>query len=276
MPKGPQGQPADRALADFREHGIAQLVEALRHHPCDAIRDDECQRHRDHGVRGRERVHGPLVEDRYVNIDALAGEQEGDREHDARPQFEGISGPEIGCERLERAQLVPQPALLPRRTEQRRWAPARAHREASASAASLAAPGPLISFTATKRATATSTAPQKKAASRPNSPKKNPAATGPRTRDRLPTDCETPITSPCSSRPARREIRLLSEGCIKPMPSASAVTASVSRARPWANGKTRRPAPISARPHSSSRSSPNRPVRRPIIPPCKVAEMRPT
>ena len=46
------------------------------------------------------------------------------------------------------------------------------------------------------------------------------------TRARLPTDCVTPSTWPCSLPPARREIRLFSAGWTRPSPIASTAKAT--------------------------------------------------
>src|SRR5271169_828071 len=256
--KGRQRHSPDRTLADLREDGVAQLVEPLRHHSCEAVGDDESHRHGDHEVGWRKRVYGMLVKEGDTDVDELAGEQKHEGQHDPHPQPEGIARPEVRCQRLERAQFVLEAPLLARRPDHGYRAPAPAHRVGSAGLGSArsAALRPRMSLSATSRAAATSTAPQTKAALRPNSPKNNPAAPGPSTRERLPTDCETPKTSPCSSRPARREIRLLSDGCVRPMPIASALMAGIRTARLRAKGKVRSPAPISTRPQNSSRSSP--------------------
>src|SRR3984893_2347127 len=267
--KGRQRHPADRSLADLCEDGVAQLVKALRHHPGEAVGDDQGHRHRDHDLRGRKGVNSLFVEKGNADDDELAGEQKHQGEHDPHAQPEGTAPPEDRRGRFERAQLVLETALLARWAKSGKRMPVRAHRVGSAGSApvSFATPRPRVSLHATTRAAPTSTAPHKTRAFRRNSPKKNPAAAGPSTRERLPTDCDTPNTSPCSSRPARREIRLLSEGCVRPMPSASALMARTSTAKLRAVGIVRSPTPISARPQSSRRSSPKRRVRGPISPP---------
>src|ERR1700731_2150736 len=268
--KGRQRHPADRSLADLCKDGVAQLVKALRRHPGEAVGDDQRHRHRDHDLGRRKGVNSLFVEKGNADVDELAGEQKDQGQHDPHAQPEGIVRPEVRRERFERAQLVLETALLARRAKRGKRMPVRAHRVGSAGSApvSFATPRPRVSLNATTRAAPTSAAPHKNAAFRPNSPKKNPAAAGPRTRERLPTDCDTPITSPCSSRPARREIRMLSEGWISPMPSASALMAGASNGTLRAKGNVRSPAPISARPQNSKRSSPNSRVSRPISPPC--------
>src|SRR5262245_17611453 len=98
---------------------------------------------------------------------------------------------------FERAQLVLGPPYFGASGSDRDRASAPAHRPGpmGLALASFAAPRRRTSFNASSSAMPPSTAPHKNAALRPNSAKKNPAAIGPRTRERLPTDCETPITS---------------------------------------------------------------------------------
>ena len=83
-----QRQPAHGALTDLGEDGVAQLVEALRHHPGDPVGDDQANRHGDHEVAGCQGVDCLLVEERHVNVDELACEQERHRQHDPRAQSE--------------------------------------------------------------------------------------------------------------------------------------------------------------------------------------------
>src|SRR5204863_76101 len=80
----------------------------------------------------------------------------------------------------------------------------------------------------TSSAQPTKAAPHRNGLLRPKASNNAPAMIGPRTRDRLPTDCASPMTSPCSSAAARREIRLFNEGCIAPMPIDNPVTATIS------------------------------------------------
>ena len=115
--EGAQRQLADRALADLGEDGVAQLVEALRHDPGSPVGDDQADRHRDDGIARRQGVDRVLVEQRHIDVDELAGEQKSDCQHDPRPQLERIARPQIGSERLERAQLVLEMSLGARRAD---------------------------------------------------------------------------------------------------------------------------------------------------------------
>src|SRR6516162_5251498 len=236
MAEGTQCQLANRALADLGEDGVAQLVEALRHHPSSPIRDDQGYWHCDDGVARRQSVDRVLIEKRHVDVDELASEQKGDRQHDPCPQLERVARPQIGGERFEGLQFVLETPFGARRADAYRTA-VRAHRAGPPSwpkgpvSASLPAPWPRGSLSASKRVTVTTAAAKKYGLLRPNAAKEYPAARGPRTRDRLPADCDTPMTSPCSSASARREIRLLIAGCVGPMPSASPVTAAARTGR---------------------------------------------
>ncbi len=82
-----QRQPAHGALADLGEDGVAQLVEALRHHPGDPVANDQGDRNGDSGVAWCKGVDRVLVEQRHEDIDELAGEQKGERQHDPRPKL---------------------------------------------------------------------------------------------------------------------------------------------------------------------------------------------
>src|SRR5271157_3339051 len=266
MAEGTQCQPADRALADLGEDGVAQLVEALRHHASSPIGDDQGNWHHDERPRARpggrrQSVDRVLIEKRHVDVDELADDQKGDRQHDPCPQLERVARPQIGGERFESLQLVLETPLGARRADAYRTA-VRAHRAGPPScprgpvSASCAAPRPRGSLSASSRVTATSTAARKYGLSRPNVANEYPAARGPRTRERLLADCDTPMTLPCSSDPARREIRLLIAGCINPMPSANPVMAPTRTGRWCTNGMSMSPAAISAKPESSNHSSP--------------------
>ena len=235
-------------------------------------------RHGDHDVGWRKRVHGMLVEKGDADVDELAGEQKHQRQHDPHAQPEGIARPQVRRQRFERAQLVLEAALLARRADCGDRAPARAHRVGSAGSgsASSAAPRARMSLSATSKAAATNTAPQKKAALRPNSPKKNPAAAGPSTRERLPTDCDTPKTSPCSSRPARREIRLLSDGCVRPMPSRQRADRGSEHCKAARKRQSKEPGADQCEAAEQQALLAESRVSAPISPPCRIAERIPT
>ncbi len=74
--KGRERHLAHRPLADLGEDGIAQFVEALRHHPGGAIGEDRRDRHGDRGGMrcggSSKGVDGPLVEQRDRDVDELA------------------------------------------------------------------------------------------------------------------------------------------------------------------------------------------------------------
>ena len=100
MAKRGQRQPADSALADLGEDGVAQFVEALRHHPGEPIGDDQGYRNGNHDVAGCQSVDRLLVKQWHVDVDKLAGKEKADRQDDPRPQLERVARPQVGGQRF--------------------------------------------------------------------------------------------------------------------------------------------------------------------------------
>ena len=118
QPDAPHG-----ALPDLGKDGVAQLVEALRQDPGQAIGEDHPDRHGNNAGRrspgAGQRVDRRLVEERDGDVDELAGDEQCQRQHHPRPQFDRIAGPQIGAEALQRAQPLDQPLLRLRQSGDR-------------------------------------------------------------------------------------------------------------------------------------------------------------
>ena len=106
MVEDPQGNGADRPLADLGEDRIPELSESDGEHPERAIGEQDRHRHHDDGRRVvREDIDRILVEDRDVDVGHLGADEEDDGEHHAALHLQRAAQPEIGQQRANGVQV---------------------------------------------------------------------------------------------------------------------------------------------------------------------------
>ena len=105
--EGPERDPPDGVLGDLGVERVAQLAEAARQHPGEAIGEQQPDRRGDQKLAtGRQRIHRVAQDQGHIDVGRLGGGQQGQRDRHPRAQVRPTGGPEVGQQLPQGAELV--------------------------------------------------------------------------------------------------------------------------------------------------------------------------